>query len=267
MDKVQQEVDRLFKNHFGQLVASLLAFSRDIDPKTAEDIVQDSFFAALKDWKNKSVPLNPAGWLYQVCKRKALNKIQKKGRTIEFSENMDYRVTENGISESVLTDQQLKLLFACAHPDLAPKTQVVVILKYVANLKVLAIAQNLGMTVDGVDKLLLRARQKIKDEKILLEEPKVHALQTRLPSVHKVIYLIFNEGYKSSWGNEILREELCSEALVMNHILLNSLLGNKETTALHALMLFNSARFKSRFGLRENLLTLKTRTAGCGTAN
>ena len=113
------------------------------------------------------------------------------------------------------------------------------------------------MTIDGVDKILLRARQKIKDEKILLEEPVPTALKPRLPIVHKILYLIFNEGYKSSWGKEILREELCEDALLMTKGLIDSGLANHETTALYALMLFNSARFKSRFGISGELLDLE----------
>lgn len=204
MDKVQQEVDRLYKEHFGKLVASLLYSSRDIDPETAEDMVQDSFSSALINWRQQGIPLNGTGWIYKVCKNKALNKIKRDKRVEGLSENTNLESVEIKFSESVLDDQQLKLLFACAHPDLSPKVQVVITLKYVVNLRVEAIAKILAMTIDGVDKLLLRARQKIKDEKILLEEPDPAAFQLRLPSVHKILYLIFNEGYKTSWGKEIL---------------------------------------------------------------
>jgi RNA polymerase sigma factor (sigma-70 family) len=257
-DNVQQEVDKLYKQQFGKLVASLLYSSRDIDPETAEDIVQDSFSAALTDWRLKGIPLNPMGWIYRVCRNKALNKIKKDRRLESLTEKTDRGSVEIRFSESVLDDQQLKLLFACAHPDLSPKSQVVITLKYVVNLKVEAIAKILGMTIDAVDKLLLRARQKIKDEKIILEEPHPQALKQRLAIVHKIIYLTFNEGYKSSGGKEVLREDLCEEALLLNKALLDSNLGNKETKALHALMLFNGARFKSRFTPSGELLDLES---------
>jgi RNA polymerase sigma-70 factor (ECF subfamily) len=257
MDKVQQEADSLYKQHFGKLVASLLYASRDIDPETAEDIVQDAFSAALIDWRLQGIPENSAGWLYKVCRNKALNKIKKDKRLKPLTEKQDQAAIEVRFSESAFDDQQLKLLFACAHPDLAPKTQVVITLKYVVNLRVESIAKNLGMTIDGVDKLLLRARQKIRDEKILLEEPHPNALKQRLSIVHKIIYLTFNEGYKSSAGKEILREDLCEEALLLNKALLDSSLSNKETSALHALMLFNSARFKSRISDSGELLDLE----------
>jgi RNA polymerase sigma-70 factor (ECF subfamily) len=257
MDKIQQEADQLYKQYFGKLVASLLYASRDIDPETAEDIVQDTFSAALIDWRLQGLPANSVGWLYKVCRNKALNKIKKDKRLEPLTEKQDQSIIETRFSESAFDDQQLKLLFACAHPDLAPKTQVVITLKYVVNLRVESIAKNLGMTIDGVDKLLLRARQKIRDEKILLEEPHPNALKQRLSIVHKIIYLTFNEGYKSTVGKEILREDLCEEALLLNKALLESHLSNKETAALHALMLFNSARFKSRMSDSGELLDLE----------
>jgi predicted RNA polymerase sigma factor len=148
-------------------------------------------------------------------------------------------------------------LFSCAHPDLSPKVQVVITLKYVVNLKVEAIAKILGMTIDGIDKLLVRVRQKIKDEKILFFEPVAEELQSRMHIVHKILYLIFNEGYKSSWGQELIREELCEEGLLMTRALLKSTISNKETSALYALMLFNAARFKARFGTHGELRDLE----------
>jgi RNA polymerase sigma factor (sigma-70 family) len=257
MDKIQQEVENLYKQQFGKMVASLLYASRDIDPETAEDIVQDSFSSALIDWRLQGIPANSAGWLYKVCRNKALNKIKKDKRLKPLTEKQDQGSVETRFSESVLDDQQLKLLFACAHPDLSPKAQVVITLKYVVNLRVEVIAKILGMTIDGVDKLLLRARQKIRDEKIILEEPHPQALKLRLSIVHKIIYLTFNEGYKSSGGKEILREDLCEEALLLNKALMDSHLSNKETAALHALMLFNAARFKSRISASGELLDLE----------
>jgi RNA polymerase sigma-70 factor (ECF subfamily) len=161
------------------------------------------------------------------------------------------------VQHSPLDDQQLILLFACAHPDLAPKVQVVITLKYVVNLKVEAIARILGLTIDGIDKMLLRARQKIRDERILFHEPSAAALKSRLASVHKILYLIFNEGYKSSWGKELIREELCEEALIMTRALCKSVVSDPDSGALYALMLFNAARLNARFGRNGELLDLE----------
>jgi RNA polymerase sigma-70 factor (ECF subfamily) len=257
MDNVQHEVDRLYKSHFGKMVSTLLYFSRDIDLDTAEDLVQDSFSAALVSWRKDGVPANPAGWIFTVCKNKALNKIKDGKRFRNLFQEEATPPRDAAILPSAFDDYQLRLLFACAHPHLSPKVQVVITLKYVINLKVEAIAKILAMTIDGVDKLLIRARQKIREEKILFEEAGGEAIQSRIAIVHKLIYLIFNEGYKTSWGKELIREELCEEALLLDRALLNSRVGNQETAALYALMLFNAARFKARFGPSGELLDLE----------
>jgi RNA polymerase sigma factor (sigma-70 family) len=257
MDDILLEADELYKTHFGRMVSSLLRFSHTIDLNTAEDIVQDSFSAALVSWRKDGLPANPAAWLYRVCKNKSLNRIKEDKR---FNNQFIDEVVHPGdpdLSKYPLDDQQLILLFACAHPDLSPKVQVVITLKYVVNLKVEAIAKILGMTIDGIDKMLIRVRKKIKEEKILFFEPRVEELESRIHIVHKILYLIFNEGYKSSWGKELVREELCEEALIMTRALINSAIGNEETSALYALMLFNAARFKSRFGIHGELMDLE----------
>jgi RNA polymerase sigma factor (sigma-70 family) len=257
MDEVQQEVDHLYKSHFGKMVSSLLHFSDAIDLETAEDLVQDSFSAALLSWRKDGAPVNPAGWMFRVCKNKALNKIKESKRFSNLFMEEAVHPGDPALSKFPIDDQQLILLFACAHPDLPPKVQVVITLKYVVNLKVEAIAKILAMSIDGIDKLLVRVRQKIKTEKMLFFEPRADQLDSRLHIVHKILYLIFNEGYKSSWGKQLIREELCEEALLMTRALLNSQIANKETSALYALMLFNAARFPARFGTRGELLDLE----------
>jgi RNA polymerase sigma factor (sigma-70 family) len=257
MDIVQIEVDGLYKSQFGKMLSSLLRFSGDIDLETAEDIVQDTFSAALVSWKKDGLPVNPAAWLYKVSRNRALNRIKETKRFCSQMTEGSVGPVEVVVDPTPLDDQQLILLFACAHPDLAPKVQVVITLKYVINLKVEAIARILGLTIDGIDKMLLRARQKIRDERILFHEPSAAALKSRIASVHKVLYLIFNEGYKSSWGKELVREELCEEALIMTRALCKSVIGSPETNALYALMLFNAARLKARFGRDGELLDLE----------
>ena len=257
MYNLQQQVDQLYKKQYGKMIAMLLYCFRDMDIETAEDIVQDAFSAALTSWNESNIPQNVEGWLFKVCRNKALNIIKADKRITSIKETDPVTVHETVFPESLIEDHQLKLLFACAHPDLSPKAQVVITLKYVINLKVEAIAKILAMSIDGIDKLLVRSRQKIKDEKILFEDLHADALNKRLPVVHKVLYLVFNEGYKSSWGKQLIREELCEDALMMTKILLESRFANKETCALYALMLFNAARLRSRFSASGALLDLE----------
>ncbi|MGN6354166.1 MAG: RNA polymerase sigma factor [Parafilimonas sp.] len=256
MYNLQQQVDQLYKKQYGKMIAMLLYCFRNMHIETAEDIVQDAFSSALTSWRDNNVPANMEGWLFMVCRNKAINKLKEK-KYLPADEIESSVIHETIFSEPLIKDHELKLLFACAHPDLSPKAQVVVTLKYVINLKVESIAKILAMSIDGIDKLLTRSRQKIRDEKILFKELTAGALGQRLPIVHKILYLVFNEGYKSSWGKELIREKLCEDALIMTKILLESGFANKETKALYALMLFNAARLKSRFSSEGALLDLE----------
>jgi RNA polymerase sigma-70 factor (ECF subfamily) len=246
MDKEQQASDKLYKSHFGKMVTAMLQFSRDIDIETAEDLVQDAFYAALSSWKHKGIPGNPAGWMYTVCRNNAINALKKNKSFKNPFEEYPAIDEEAEPDENIFDDGKMRLLFACSHPRLSPKMQVVITLKYVANLKTESIAKALGITIDGIDKILARAKQRIKMENIFLKEPTPQQLQIRLPVVHKIIYLIFNEGYKASSGKEIIRQELCEESLIMTKSLLDNQVCNSDTAALYALLLFNAARLSAR---------------------
>ena len=258
INEIQKEVDHLYKKLFGKMVTSLLHFSKNIDIEVAEDIVQDSFSKALTNWVQNGIPDNPAGWIYRVAKNQAYNIIRDGKKTRAFFEDEDFFSDEKISTHEVIKDEKLKLLFSCAHPDLPPKVQIVITLKYVTNLKVEAIAKSLAMGIDGVDKLLLRARQKIREEEMLLNYPDPSTLKNRLHIVHKVLYLIFNEGYKSSTGHQIFKEDLCEEALILTKILNDSKIGNKESQALYSLMLLNAARLNARLGETGELIDLES---------
>lgn len=277
---VREAVDELYKSHYGKLVATLFSRYQDLPLEAIEDIVQDSFAAALTAWTADTLPANPAGWVFTVCRNKAINKIkEEKNRWLRLDEGLGPDGEEAaggsgwegdrvgagsggwdgdgaGARSGGWADLPVKLLFACAHPDLSPKIQVVITLKYVANLKVDAIAGALGMTADAVEKMLFRVRKKIREDGILLTDPGPAPSASRLPTVHKIIYLIFNEGYKPSTGDKAVNEDLCEEALLLAKELIDHRLGDTDTAALYALMLFNAARFKSRTGASGELLDL-----------
>ena len=246
MDREQQAADKLYKSHFGKMVTAMLQFSRDIDIETAEDLVQDAFYAALSSWKHKGIPDNPAGWMYTVCRNNAIN-VLKKNKSFKNPFEEDHAIQgESEPDQNIFDDGKMRLLFACSHPRLTAKMQVVITLKYVANLKTESIARALGLTADGIDKILGRAKKRIRIENIFLREPTPQQLTKRLPAVHKIIYLIFNEGYKASSGKEIIRQELCEESLIMTKSLLDNHISNSDTAALYALLLFNAARLSAR---------------------
>jgi RNA polymerase sigma-70 factor (ECF subfamily) len=146
---------------------------------------------------------------------------------------------------------------ACCHPHLTPKTQIVLALKYVANLKVENIALLFGAEPDAIEKMLYRARQKIKSESLILSTNLYGYSVDRLSVIHKVIYLIFNEGYRQSGGKPGRGKIMCEDALMLNKFLYDSPLCNPETKALQALMLFNIARFDARFDAQGNAVELE----------
>ena len=256
MKEEQQAADKLYKSHFGKMVTAILQFSRDLDLETAEDLVQDSFYSALSTWQASGIPDNPAGWIYKVTRNNALNHLRRK-KSFKNPFDGDQAVTPGTEpNEDLFDDRKIYLLFACAHPRLSSKMQVVITLKYVANFRGESLARALGMTVDGIDKILSRAKTLIRMENIFLKEPTPRQFKIRLPIVHKIIYLIFNEGYRAGSGKEIVREDLCEESLIMTKSLLDNHISNADTAALYALLLFNAARLGARVTVSGELLDL-----------
>jgi RNA polymerase sigma-70 factor (ECF subfamily) len=256
MNEIGRCIELIYKENFGRLIVLILQRFRNLSIESVEDIVQEAFTEAASRWPKQGMPQNPTGWLYQTCKNKSIN-LLKTIKTEDLSLAHLLSVTEEEISEHSFKDAQLLMLMACCHPHLTPKMQVVLALKYVANLKVENIARQFGVELDAIEKMLYRARQKIKTEALSLSaSPDGYSVE-RLSIVHKVIYLIFNEGYKQS-GNLInLGKTLCEDALILNKFLLVSDLCNPETKALQALMLFNSSRFDARFDQHGNAIELE----------
>src|SRR6516164_7233759 len=189
MKEEQPAVDKLYKSHFGKMVTAMLQFSRDLDLETAEDLVQDAFYSALSTWKVTGIPDNPAGWLYKVSRNKALS-LLRRNKLFKNPFGGDQAITEGAeLNEDLFDDRKMYLLFACAHPRLSSKMQVVITLKYVANLRGESLAKALGMTIDGIHKVLSRAKSLIRMENMFLKVPTPQQLKARLPIVHKIIYL------------------------------------------------------------------------------
>src|SRR5690242_18190306 len=186
MNKEQQAADTLYKSHFAKMVRAMLQFSSEIDIETAEDLVQDAFYAALSSWKYNGIPENPAGWMYTVCRNSAINLLKKNKSFVNPFDEGQVVDGETERDENIFDDAKMRLLFACSHPRLSARMQVVITLKYVANLKTESIAKALGITVDGVDKILARAKQRIRIENIFLKELTPQQMKIRLPVVHKI---------------------------------------------------------------------------------
>src|SRR5882672_6955696 len=168
MIEFRKRIEDLYKDKFGQLVSLILQRFRSLSVAAAEDIVQEAFTDAAVLWPKQGIPGNPSGWLYQICKNKSINLLKKTLREQDLSFANTVAAAVEEISDDGFKDAQLLMLLACCHPHLTPKTQVTLALKYVANLKVENIALPLGTSLDAVEKMLYRARQKIKDESLSL---------------------------------------------------------------------------------------------------
>jgi RNA polymerase sigma factor (sigma-70 family) len=257
MNEVEKCIEILYKDKFGQLISLIMNRFRNLSIESAEDIVQESFAEAAERWSKQGIPENPGGWLFQICKNKSINLLKKISKIEDLSSAKMVSVAAEEISEHGFKDAQLQMLMACCHPDLAPKMQVVLALKYVANLKVENIARQFGAELDAIEKMLYRTRQKIKSEVLILSTNRDGYSVERLSIVHKVIYLIFNEGYKQSGKKISQGKVMCEDALILNKFLFDSSLCNSETKALQALMLFNIARFDARFDVDGNAIELE----------
>src|ERR1700722_11225197 len=192
MNEIEKCIEVIYKDKFGQLISLMLQRFRTLSIESAEDIVQETFAEAALYWPKQGMPENPSGWLYQTCKNKSINLLKKVAKTANLSLAKTVSVGAEEIDERGFKDAQLQMLMACCHPHLTPKMQVVLALKYVANLKVENIALQLGSELDAIEKMLYRARQKIKSEALILSTSGNTYSKDRLSIVHKVIYLIFN---------------------------------------------------------------------------
>ncbi|PLK45734.1 RNA polymerase subunit sigma-24 [Emticicia sp. TH156] len=241
------------------VLARMFGFGRI---ELAEDIVQDTLMKALSEWRIK-MPDNPAAWLYKVAKNQALDVIRREKLFAELSAELAYLTgPEERLGQLFMPheieDSQLRMLFACCHPAFALESQITLSLKTLGGLHAAEIARAFLTSEDTINKRLYRAKEKIRIEHISLDVPVAEELTTRLDAVLKIIYLIFSEGYSSSHPNELIRKDLCEEAIRLGLLLTKNRLTNlPKTNALLALMCFQTARFPARIDANGTVVLLK----------
>jgi len=263
---VGQLVDHLFRHEAGKMVSTLAHMFRFENLQLAEDAVQDALLKAMRTWPFGRIPANPSAWLIEVAKNHAFDAVrrQRNFRTKEseiahFLEQRSDAWSKRMLPQfdDEIRDDQLRMMFACCHPELPNEWQVALTLKTLCGFDEKEIAAGFLMSTAALAKRLVRARHKIRESKIALEIPAGAALKTRLDAVLQTLYLLFNEGYKASQGDELVRRDLCEEAIRLATLLVEHPAGNQpKTHALLALMLFNAARFGSRADAAGNILLL-----------
>ncbi|HEY0610560.1 MAG TPA: sigma-70 family RNA polymerase sigma factor [Chitinophaga sp.] len=261
----QQIVDHLFRHESGKMIAVLTRIFGMHNLSLAEDVVQEAFLKAVQTWAFDKVPDNPSAWLMTVARNKALDIIRRQQHFQNLSGELAYHLrhtTESTVRQLFLdteiTDSQLRMIFACCHPALKEEDQIALTLKTVSGFGTAEIARALVTNEAVVQKRLYRAKQFIKDHDIQLEIPSGQELVPRLETVYTVLYLLFNEGYNSLKADELIREDLCMEAMRLCLLLTEHKVGKQPATfALLSLMCFQASRFDSRVDENNAIVLLQ----------
>src|SRR5947209_19765376 len=231
----------------------------------AEDVVQEALGRALQTWPFYGVPANPSAWLMRTARNLALDVVrrekvfrEKQGEIIHLIDRPSLAPDAQVFSEHEISDDRLSMMFVCCHPVIPPDAQLALALKTLCGFSVAEISHAFLTTEVAIAKRLTRAKQKIQEAQVPFEIPVGDELTRRLDSVLQSLYLLFNEGYKASSGENLVREELCQEAIRLTELLAQHRAGNQpKTHALLALMLLNDARIPIRQDDKGNLLRLE----------
>lgn len=259
--------EHLFRHEAAKLVAVLTGIFGIDRLQLAEDVVQEVMVRALQTWPYYGVPKNPPAWLTQAAKNLALDTIRREKNFHEKQPQIIAHIeqlpgeAEGGSSptfETEIKDDRLRMMFVCCHPLISREDQVALALKTLCGFSPPEIAKAFLTTEAAIAKRLTRAKQRIREAGIRFEIPEGEELARRFDAVLQSLYLLFNEGYKASSGETLIREDLCQEAIRLTSLLAEHPAGNQpKTHALLALMLLNAARIPSRTDSEGNLLRLQ----------
>ena len=232
----------LHRREYGRILATLIRAVGDFD--LAEDSLQDAFEAALAQWPEQGPPENPVAWLIATARHKAIDRLRR--RTLAEGKREEIAALLAEEEDAPVPLDSLRLIFTCCHPALAPEAQVALTLRTICGLDTEEIARAFLVPVPTLAQRLVRAKAKIKNARIPYEVPGDSVLADRVDAVLAVVYLVFNEGYSASFGADLVRADLCAEAIRLGRLLVELLPAEREPRGLLALMLLHDARRATR---------------------
>ncbi len=245
-------IDSLWRTEAPKIIAALTRLVRDV--AIAEELAQDALVAALEQWPRDGIPQNPAAWLMGAAKHRAIDLLRRgsvvAGKHEALAQEAEQFVTPDLDSklDDVVGDDLLRLIFISCHPLLSSESQVALTLKLLGGLTTAEIARAFLVPEPTIAQRLVRAKRTLSDARVPFELPEGDELVDRLASALNVIYLVFNEGYSATAGDDVIRPALCDDALRLGRLLAHVDPNEPEAHALLALMEFQSSRFASRIG-------------------
>jgi RNA polymerase sigma-70 factor, ECF subfamily len=256
-------IDRLYRADSGRILATLIRLVGDFD--LAEEVMHDAFVAALERWPGHGVPENPRAWIVSTARHKAIDRLRRDSRFREKREEIArWAAEEEGEAPDVspggdnrVADDRLRLIFTCCHPALAVEAQIALTLRTLGGLTTEEIARAFLVPEATLAQRLVRAKAKIRQAGIPYRVPPDEKLTERLDSVLAVLYLIFNEGYAATKGAELVRRELCAEAIRLARLVVDRMPRRTEPRGLLALMLLHDSRREARVSPEGELVRLE----------